>query len=99
MRAAAAQLGVPESTAYYWLRGDGRQTPLVEPAPRQQRARETAKRPPPAPAAPAFARAVRASDGAAPLTLRVGDVALEVRPGFDAALLREVIAALLEVAS
>jgi len=96
-RAAAARLGVPESTAYYWLRAGRRATAIAltrrsagpSAAAGRPRARDT---PPP------FARLVRAADGASPLTLRIGAIALEVRPGFDAGLLREVVATLTEVA-
>ena len=49
-------------------------------------------------AMPRFARLIRAAVASSSVALRVGDVILEVRPGFDAALLREVIAALVETA-
>lgn len=55
-----------------------------------------ASRPPAGDTAPPFARLIRAVDEASPITLRVGAIALEVRPGFNASLLREVVAALTE---
>ncbi len=92
-RGAAARLGVPESTAYYWLRSERRRAPA---APAPGRPRPKARPADLRVAQPPFARLVRAADSASPLTLRVGAVTLEVRPGFDATLLREVVAALLE---
>lgn len=95
-RRAAAQLGVPESTAYYWLRVSGPRasaSALVRPrAPARQPQRSSRSRDIPQ----VFARLVRAADAASRITLRVGGVMLEVQPGFDPALLREVIAALAE---
>lgn len=95
-RGAAAQLGVPESTAYYWLRVSGprasatalvrRRAPAREPQ-RSSRSRDIPQ---------VFARLVRTADVPSRITLRVGRVTLEVQTGFDPALLREVIAALAE---
>lgn len=95
-RTAAARMGVPESTAYYWLRAGSRRAAAVALASRSTRSGASARRPVPSLRAPTFARLVRAVDGASLLTLRVGEFTLEVRPGFDAALLRAVIAALTE---
>jgi hypothetical protein len=50
-----------------------------------------------APTEVAFARLVPANAHAVALTVRVGAAAVEVRAGFDAALLRAVVAALTEV--
>jgi len=91
-RRAAAQMGVPASTAYYWLRAGNRRAAATALAPRPRVSPGAVS--PPAP--PAFARLVRAVDGTSLLLLRVGEVTLEVRPGFDATLLRRVIAALTE---
>lgn len=89
-RSAAARLGIPEATAYYWV-----QRARLQTSPRQAAQRALVRRPR-APA-PMFARLVRATDGAGSVTLRLGQVVIEVRAGFDAALLREVVAALAEV--
>jgi len=43
-----------------------------------------------------FARLVRTADVPSRITLRVGGVTLEIQPGFDPVLLREVIASLAE---
>ena len=56
----------------------------------------------PTPAAsrpPTFARLVPAAAMEARLHLRIGEVEVDVRPGFDAALLRAVVAALTEGAA
>jgi transposase len=92
LRAAAAQLEVAESTAYYWLKQARRQRSAVALVARGSSQREAVM-------APRFARLVRAGDAAAAITLRIGTTVIEVRPGFDAALLREVVAALAEAAS
>jgi hypothetical protein len=50
-------------------------------------------------AAPAFSRLVRSTEApssSSSITVRAGGVIVEVRPGFDPALLREVVAALVE---
>ena len=95
-RAAAAQLGVPESTAYYWLRKGDRRATAIALVPRSARSSTAARRPVLGHTPPPFARLVRAADAASTLTLRIGALTLEVRPGFDAGLLREVVAALTE---
>jgi transposase-like protein len=81
-RAAAVQLGIPEATAYYWLKqarkaASPRTSTLVMTPPAQT-----------------FARLIRADTQS--LTLRLGAATIELRTGFDAALLREVVAALTE---
>ena len=43
-----------------------------------------------------FVRLIPAAEMCAPITLRAGGVVIEVRPGFDRALLRDVVAALAE---
>jgi transposase-like protein len=85
-RAAAARLGVRESTAYYWLkRGHGQ--PVAHVATKPQ--------PLPGPTAtPTFARLVPAAKASGAITIRVGDAAIVVAHDFDAELLRAVVAAL-----
>lgn len=85
-RAAAARLGVCESTAYYWLkRSDRHPIGLVVAKPRP-RPRPTA--------APTFARLVPATNASRAITVRVGDAVITVQQDFDAELLRAVVAAL-----
>ena len=93
--AAAAELGVQKSTASYWVR-KGR-----KPTRRAERSRSSA----PATigaaiaAEPTFARLVRASETASSIEVWTGKVTIRVRPGFDAELLRAVVAALSEGAA
>lgn len=90
--AAAAELGVQKSTASYWVRK------ATKPTRRARRPRSAA----PATAStaePTFARLVRASETASSIEVWTGKVAIRVRPGFDAELLRAVVAALSEVAA
>lgn len=77
---AASRLGVPVSTACRWVRG---WSPPAEAIPS-----------PP----PTFVELVPVPipPRDAPLVLRVNGVSVEVRPGFDAALLRAVVEALRE---
>jgi transposase-like protein len=83
-RAAAARLGVSESTAYYWLkRRDRRPTALIAATPRP---RPTAGL--------AFARLVPATEANPAIVVRVGDAVIAVAHAFDADLLRAVVAAL-----
>jgi transposase len=85
-RAAAARLGVAESTAYYWLRRGGRHSVALIAG---------ARRPRPKPiTAPAFARLVRATEASPAIMVRVGDAVIVVAHPFDADLLRAVVAAL-----
>lgn len=118
-RRAAAQVGVAEATAYYWVkramasagsraagpansvgkpgaRAAGRPSRQVPASSRQQAAAAPAMRA--APTEVAFARLVPASEHTVALTVRVGAAAIDVRAGFDAALLRAVVAALAETA-
>ncbi len=87
VREAAQQMRVRPSTAYYWVRQAGT-------------TREDVAAEEPA-AERGFARLVRAEEAARPcvLELRIGAATLVVRHGFDAALLRAVIAALTEASS
>lgn len=88
-RAAAAQLGVAESTAYYWLKR-ARQRPALALVRQVARAGSATRS---RLAAPTFARLVRATEAPSVITLRVAGTEIEVRPGFDPALLRDVISA------
>jgi transposase-like protein len=94
-RAAAARLGVAESTAYYWLKREGRSLALAVPASGNRHVLAKA-----APTiTPTFARLVPAAEVCASITLRIGGVVIEVRPGFDHALLHDVVTALVERAA
>lgn len=80
LRAAAARLAVPVSTAQRWMRIAASEsstptTPTRTPKPR-------------------FAEAVVERTESRTIRVSVGAAAIEVRPGFDATLLREVAAAL-----
>src|SRR3954469_11051165 len=78
-RAAAARLGVSESTAYYWLRRrDRRPTAQIAATPR----------PRPAAGGPTFARLVPATEANPGIVVRVGDAVIAVAYPFDADLLR-----------
>jgi len=85
-RAAAARLAVPESTAYYWLKQSRRPAVALAMAQPGPRPRVTT--------APAFARLVPGAKPSRAITVRVGDAVIAVRQGFDAELLRAVVAAL-----
>ena len=80
---AAAQLGVPPSTAYRWVRtaANGRIDPTSH---------ETLL----ASSRPTFVELVPTSRVESPLVVRVGAAEIDVRAGFDAALLRSVFEAL-----
>jgi transposase-like protein len=91
-REAAAQLGVTESTAYYWIKCAKRSRSALAVISRGA-PRPAIRQPAPA---PTFARLIRATEELSLVAVRVGDVIVEVRPGFDRVLLREVIAALAE---
>jgi transposase-like protein len=82
VREAAARLGIAPSTASYWVRR------ATENA-RQPRQREARRGGEPL----AFARLVRAHEVAS-IEVRVGGATIQVAPGFDAELLRAVVAAL-----
>jgi transposase-like protein len=85
---AARQLGVKPTTAYYWVRAAGARSGGAG----------SRRRPRPA-ATPTFVELVRAGETAATVLLRVGGAEVEVRAGFDGALLRAVVAALQGVAA
>jgi transposase len=86
-RAAAARLGVAESTAYYWLKRA--RAPLAL-------AVSGTRSPARPPRLSHFARLIQVAEMYPPITMRAGGVIIEVRPGFDHTLLREVITALVE---
>src|SRR5262245_27484619 len=93
--AAAAELGVQKSTASYWVRK------MRKPTRRVRRSRSVAPATARAASAaePTFARLVRGSEVVASIEVCTGKVAMRVRPGFDAELLRSVVAALSEGAA
>jgi transposase-like protein len=76
---AATRVGVTASTAYNWMR-------QVDETPRRRRRRQVIS--------PTFVQVVRADDLAATIAVRVGNVELQVRRGFDSDLLRAVVEAL-----
>jgi transposase-like protein len=79
--AAAAKLGVSVSTAYGWVR-----------AARARLSETSTERPlGRTPEMPTFVQLVPAAARDASFVLRVGEVEIEVRAGFDAALLRSII--------
>ena len=82
VREAAARLGIGTSTASYWVRRAAEKA-------RQVRQREAGRGGEP----PAFARLVREHEVAS-IEVRVGGATIQVGPGFDAELLRAVVAAL-----
>ncbi len=84
VRAAAARLGVGVATAYDWVR-HARASEST--SARKSSSKGALRR-------PAFVRLVAASGGEVPLVVRVGGAEIEVRPGFDGALLQAVVAAL-----
>jgi transposase-like protein len=89
IRGAAARLGVADSTAYYWITRTGQ--------PRVRLAVSRSRQPPDTPRpGPTFARLVRSTEVTSSIAIRLGDVMLEVRAGFDPVLLRSVVAALVE---
>jgi transposase-like protein len=92
-RAAAAQLGVSESTTYYWLKRAGRRPAFALVGQVAGPGSATRSR------AHTFARLLRATEAPSGITLRVARAEIEVRSGFDPALLRDVISALVEDAS
>jgi len=93
--AAAAQLGVTESTAYYWLKR-ARKRPALAMVRQVARAGAATRS---RSAAPTFARLMRVTEAPSAITLRVAGTEIEVRSGFDPVLLRDVITALVEDAS
>jgi transposase-like protein len=93
--AAAAELGVQKSTASYWVRKATKPTRRA----RRSRSAASATASTASAAEPAFARLVCGSETAPSIEVRAGKVAIRVRPGFDAELLRAVVAALSEGAA
>jgi transposase-like protein len=90
--AAAAELGVQKSTASYWVRKAAKPT-------RRARRSRSAPAITASAAVPTFARLVRSSETVPSIEVWTGKVAIRVRPGFDAELLRAVVAALSEGAA
>jgi transposase-like protein len=87
VREAAAHFGIGTSTASYWVRQATAKAKQV----RQQETRLAA-------VPPQFVRLVREHEVAS-IEVRVGGATLHVAPGFDADLLRAVVAALREGAA
>lgn len=85
---AAARLGVPYSTASYWVRKASR-PPRAGKTTRMRRLAKTGSVP-----APTFLQLVRAGDIGATLEVRIGGAEIQVRRGFDGQLLRAVVDAL-----
>jgi len=90
---AAARLGVPLSTASYWVRRAAAQPSAPRKAPRGLVAAK-----PPAVSPPRFVQLIRDHNTAAVVEVRIGRTAIRIRPGFDVELLRAVIELLREVA-
>jgi transposase-like protein len=84
---AAAHFGIGTSTASYWVRRAAAKA-------RQLRQRDAR----PGAVPPAFVRLVREREVAS-IEVRVGGATVHVAPGFDADLLRSVVAALREGAA
>jgi transposase-like protein len=86
---AAARLEVPQSTAYKWLR---------KTTTRPTRAGNVARAPRSAEGQAAttstFIQLVRAGEASPTIMVQIGGVAIEVRRGFDAEVLRSVVEAL-----
>ena len=89
---AAAQLGIPPSTASYWARKAAKES---QKPPKAAQARKPAK-PPSADPSP-FVQLIRAKDTGSVIEVRLGHTRIQVRPGFDAQLLRAVIELLQEI--
>lgn len=79
---AAHQLGVRPSTAYYWVRQAAKA--VADPVATQ--ALE--------PAGPTFVQLIRATAPSSCVEVSIGTATIAVKPGFDAELLRAVVAAL-----
>jgi transposase-like protein len=90
---AAARLGVPVSTASYWVRRAAAQPPPPRKATRSLVAAKS-----PAVSPPRFVQLIRDHNTAAVVEVRIGRTAIRIRPGFDVELLRAVIELLREVA-
>ena len=93
--AAATELDVQKSTASYWVRK------ARKPTRRARRSRSAAPTAAGTASAvePKFARLIRGSATGPSIEVWTGMVAIRVRPGFDAELLRAVVAALSEGAA
>jgi len=89
---AAARLGVPASTATYWARKAATQ---AQRPPKAPQARKPAT--PPPSSTPAFVQVIRSDAATARVEVRIGRTVIRLRRGFDAELLRAVIAVLREV--
>ncbi|HEU4726382.1 MAG TPA: transposase [Kofleriaceae bacterium] len=89
---AAAQLGIPLSTASYWVRKAGKK---LQKPPKATQARKPAK--PPSADPSTFVQLIRAKDTGAVIEVRLGRTRIQVRHGFDAQLLRAVIELLQEI--
>lgn len=91
LRRAAARLHVADSTAYYWVK---------RAASARSRGKQRQRITPPTAdlAGPAFVQLVRAGSRHNVLHVWVGAATVEVGAGFDAELLRQVVAVLAEVA-
>lgn len=88
---AAARSGVAKSTAYLWVRQ------AAADAGRPAKATGGRTQEPKQNDAPAFVRLVRETQADDEIVVRVGGAEVRVRRGFDAGLLRAVVAALGEV--
>jgi transposase-like protein len=89
---AAARLGVPPSTAYYWAR-----KAVAQPRPTRKATRALVPAKAPSASRPPFVQLIRASDTGAVIEVRIGRTAIQVQRGFDAELLRAVIELLREI--
>ena len=89
--AAAAELGVQKSTASYWVRKARKPTRRA----RRPRSAAPTTASTASAAEPTFARLVCGSETAS-IKVWTGKIAIRVRPGFNAELLRAVVAALSE---
>ena len=89
---AAAQLGVGESTAYGWV-SKADPPRLAAPEKSAVPTAKSAKSPAPV---PTFVRLARESSSDATVEVQLDEVTIRVRRGFDAHLLRDVIAAVRE---
>ena len=89
---AAGRLGIPLSTAYNWARKAAKQP---QKPPKATQARKPAKLPSADPST--FVQLIRAKDTGSVIEVRLGHTRIQVRPGFDAQLLRAVIELLQEI--
>jgi len=87
---AAARLEVPHSTAYKWLRKTTTRPAGAGKAARGARRSAAGQ----AATTSTFVQLVRAGEASPTITVQIGGAAIEVRRGFDAAVLRSVVEAL-----